>query len=407
MGPPFQIRNEDFDTRLPLNVDDEDFGGLMPVDRDRDRWTDVTFTKIKFECVSHRRKTVTGIARLRKKETTITTLLRETEDFRRAMEKHYKSLIDETVPIQLMGMRLINLYADKSIVHIMALYVVFAPQRLPERLQDVVWSAGIALSELVIEMETSPRFRDWAWYSGAYHQWHIALLLFAEIMQHNERPEVDRIWRILDYVWELPEGMSNKEKAAYVVHTASSRVEQYKRQRRAVMPLELQRTLGPSSENETKRARHSSSETQRPPSFQPLLQGFNRKSSQGSSAVSSPTPDWQTGVPKPANPSVGMPQYLQADLSLALNQNVRQPNEPSEIQASPYSLFTNPSPVAFPSQDSGQQDFTSLEGMDIDWVSNSLSSSTEFPWALQPANTRKIRFKSPVCRVNGSLTTFA
>lgn len=46
-GPRPQIRREDFDTEFPLNVDDADLESPDPPTRDAERWTDMTFTRMR------------------------------------------------------------------------------------------------------------------------------------------------------------------------------------------------------------------------------------------------------------------------------------------------------------------------------------------------------------------------
>lgn len=368
MGPPAQIRSDDFDTRLPFNVDDQDLGGLMPVDKDAEHWTDVTFTIIKFECINARRQLMTSLSQLRKKQTTIAALLRETEEWRLATEKRYRPLIDESVPIQSLALLLIQIYANKAIIHTLALYVVFAPQKLPERLRDVVWSAGIRLSQYCIELETSPRYKDWTWYSGAYHQWHIALLLIAEVMQHKDRPEVDQIWNVLDYVFEIPEGLNRQEKAGFITYNASTRIEQYKKHRKSVIPLEAQRKLGPSTEDDIKRAKHPPSEPRRSSGLQPLHYDTNRKSSPGSSSVSSPNSDWHNEVRNPISQTSGPPLYFEGELG-STQQNYWPPYS-DQMQNFAYGFLPAPSP-GYSATGLSQHDHAgNLDGIDIDMVSS-------------------------------------
>lgn len=48
-GPRPAIRRDDYDTKLPLNVDDADFLEPSPPTEDKSYWTDMTLTKIRLE----------------------------------------------------------------------------------------------------------------------------------------------------------------------------------------------------------------------------------------------------------------------------------------------------------------------------------------------------------------------
>lgn len=115
---------------------------------------------------------------------------------------------------------------------------------MPERLVDVVWHAGLNSCELHIVMETDPRFEPWWWYASASQNWHTALLMFAEITRKPDRPDADRAWRVLDYVFELPKQYSPREKMIHLAYQARSRMGEYERRRRRRLPVELQRSLG-------------------------------------------------------------------------------------------------------------------------------------------------------------------
>lgn len=47
-GPRVYIRREDYSTKFPLNLDDQDFSNAKT--NNADRWTDMTFSRIRFEC---------------------------------------------------------------------------------------------------------------------------------------------------------------------------------------------------------------------------------------------------------------------------------------------------------------------------------------------------------------------
>jgi len=48
-GPRPQIHQDDFDTKFPLNVDDADLEDPNPPTENADRWTDMTFSLMRFD----------------------------------------------------------------------------------------------------------------------------------------------------------------------------------------------------------------------------------------------------------------------------------------------------------------------------------------------------------------------
>jgi hypothetical protein len=52
-----------------------------------------------------------------------------------------------------------------------------------------------------VGLESTQDLKQWSWYSGAYQQYHSALLLLNEVFMFPMRREANRIWRCLDFVF--------------------------------------------------------------------------------------------------------------------------------------------------------------------------------------------------------------
>lgn len=102
-GPRPGIREEEFDTRMPLNVDDDDLESPIPPIESATRWTDMTLSLIRWECVEMHRVVWVDRPRLEKKKISLTAVLGKVENFRRMMREKYLSLIDDSVPVQREG----------------------------------------------------------------------------------------------------------------------------------------------------------------------------------------------------------------------------------------------------------------------------------------------------------------
>lgn len=91
-----------------------------------------------------------------------------------------------------------------SRMHVMLLHryhnSVVAP--MPDRLRSIMLTSGLVTVEAAIAIETAESWKGWAWYGGAYQQYHTAFLLLMEIYVYPQRKEADRIWACLDYVFE-------------------------------------------------------------------------------------------------------------------------------------------------------------------------------------------------------------
>jgi hypothetical protein len=99
-GPRPSIREDEFDAKFPLNVDDDDLEQSPAPTEGARRWTGMTLPLIRMECIEMHRLIWIDRVRLEKKQITITTVLGKIENFRRIMEEKYLPLIDQRVPIQ-------------------------------------------------------------------------------------------------------------------------------------------------------------------------------------------------------------------------------------------------------------------------------------------------------------------
>src|SRR3989440_4351003 len=84
-GPKPTIRRDDYDTKFPYNINDADLLSANPQDSDT-AWTDMTVSRMRFECMEMHRVLFIDRQRLEKKQISLTHVLGKIESFRKAME---------------------------------------------------------------------------------------------------------------------------------------------------------------------------------------------------------------------------------------------------------------------------------------------------------------------------------
>jgi len=94
-GPRPTIRRDDFDTRLPLNVDDVDLHASGKPPKGADRWTDVTFSLIRFEINEMMRTIWIDRPRIERRRLSLTAVLSKIETFKTNMAAKYDHLMDD------------------------------------------------------------------------------------------------------------------------------------------------------------------------------------------------------------------------------------------------------------------------------------------------------------------------
>jgi hypothetical protein len=248
-GPRPQIRKEEYDTKLPLNVNDTDLMTASPPSDDLPYWTDMTLSKLKFECYELIRQLWVDMQRMDQKKLSLTSVLNRIKKFRATTEAKYSPLVQGNTPKQVLAKQLYRASSNRALVVILQRYAVGTNYPMPERLRNLLIEACMGTVEAGVAMETRPELATWAWYRGAILQYHAAVLLVFEVYARPEMPEAPRIWSSLDYIFETPSQASQVDKAEGIIITLRDRLEKYHsvRKLRATADVESQSSPGPST----------------------------------------------------------------------------------------------------------------------------------------------------------------
>lgn len=251
-GPRPQIRKDEFDTKLPLNVNDTDLLLPSPPTEDLPYWTDMTLSKLKFECFELIRQLWVDMQRMDQKKLTLTSILNRIKKFRATTEAKYSLLVQGNTPKQILAKQMYRASSNRALVVILQRYAVGTNYPMPERLRKLLTEACLGTVEAGIAMETRQELLPWAWYRGAILQYHAAVLLVFEVYSRPEMPEAARIWSSLDWVFETPPQSSPLEKAEGIIMTLRDRLEKYHsvRKLRATADVENQSSPGPSTNSQ-------------------------------------------------------------------------------------------------------------------------------------------------------------
>jgi hypothetical protein len=165
-GPRPQIHKEDYDTRLPLNVNDVDLERQNPPTEDSDKWTDMTFTLIRFDCNEMHRYLWRERPRLEEKKITLTHVLGKVQHFIHTSERKYLPMLSKDIPLQYMALLVYRLITYRMHVMVLHRYATVPRRPMPERLRKILLSSGVQQVECAILIETAPPLKKWAWYLG-------------------------------------------------------------------------------------------------------------------------------------------------------------------------------------------------------------------------------------------------
>jgi hypothetical protein len=240
-GPRPQIRREEHDTKFPLNVDDVDLETGVEVTEDRLYFTDMTITRMRFECHEMHRLLWIERPKIEAKKVTLTSQLSKIQKFCQAMEKTYLPMLSKTHPLHVLAMEIYGILSCRMYIMVLQKFVSNEHRLMPERLRQITISTAVMILEHSMMIEQTPALADWAWYIGALHQYHVALLLLSELYAKERDPVVEaRVWRCLDFVFELPAGLAPIEKTRMILEELVGRTKAYQSVRRFRAPTHME-----------------------------------------------------------------------------------------------------------------------------------------------------------------------
>jgi len=243
-GPRPTIRRDEFDTKLPLNVDDIEIQASGKPPASADRWTDSTFSLIRFEVNEMMRTIWVDRPRIERRKISLTAVLSKIETFRNNMAARYDHLLDETIPVQKCAKVVKALLLSR--LHIMVLHryhnSVVAP--MPDRLRNIMLASGTTTLETAVALETLPELQPWSWYAGAFQQYHAAFLLLMEVYVYPQRKEADRIWACLDWIFECNPEETRRVKGRKILSELQQKTAVYQSMRGMRAPVQMEKHVG-------------------------------------------------------------------------------------------------------------------------------------------------------------------
>ena len=184
-GPRPQIRRDEYDTRFPLNIDDDELERAAQrgdnITLDSKNFTLMTITRMRAECFELYRIIWTERPKLQRKaepgekKTTLTGLLGRVQGFSAAMEKAYLPMMEKDNPLHAVAMAMYGILSSRLYLATLHPFASSDKRKMPERLRQIMISACIMIIEHSMRIEQQPALSQWSWYVGALHQYHSAM----------------------------------------------------------------------------------------------------------------------------------------------------------------------------------------------------------------------------------------
>jgi hypothetical protein len=196
------IREDAFETRFPLNLNDEDlYPKMTETPTERVGVSHITFCMIRFEICRVARTLTYG------SDTTITERTFEQKeqivyDLHEMLERKY---IRYCLEVDAEPLYWVAATVSRLIVAKMSIIVFFrgtdVPGELPQHIRDRLFIAAIELMEYSTLLEAGSSTKKWGWLFHTYVQWHAIVFILREVCIRLRCPLVERAWRAVDCVF--------------------------------------------------------------------------------------------------------------------------------------------------------------------------------------------------------------
>jgi len=235
VGPKPQIRADEYDTKFPANVNEQDLTNASAQVQDATTFTDCTVVRIRAECTAALGQLWQDIPRIDQKKLKLAVVLARVQKFKREMEAKWLPMLRGQDMRQVLGVHIYRIISSRLVIMLLHRYTDSAGSAgmMPERLNNLLIEASLATVEFAISLETRPETANWAWYRGALHQYHSALLQLVQVYQYPNCPEAVRIWRCLDYVFEIPPSLTSDQKISCILGVLKDRLLVFQSMRKA------------------------------------------------------------------------------------------------------------------------------------------------------------------------------
>ena len=208
-GTDPSIVEQSFDTKFPLNINDEDFDpSTKEIPKEHEGATEMTFDLIRYSMgITVRRLSFAppGAGRCRIMSARLSTEDKERmiEDLHQYLEKKYLSHCDMSVPLHWVAATVARLILAKMwlVVH-HPFSRSDAGVGLPQETKDRLFRTSLEVIEFSRLLETEKTTLKWGWLFRTYVQWHAIAFVISQLCTRTLGPEVDKAWMVIEEVFD-------------------------------------------------------------------------------------------------------------------------------------------------------------------------------------------------------------
>ena len=208
-GTDPSIVEQSFDTKFPLNINDEDFDPrTKETPKEHEGATEMTFDLIRYSMgITVRRLSYAppGAGRCRTMNARLSTEDKERmiDDLHQYLEKKFLRHCDMSVPLHWVAATVARLILAKMwlVVH-HPFSRSDAGAGLPQETKNRLFSTSLEVIQFSRLLETETTTLKWGWLFRTYIQWHAIAFVISQLCTRTLGPEVDKAWVVIEGVFD-------------------------------------------------------------------------------------------------------------------------------------------------------------------------------------------------------------
>ncbi len=196
-----------YNTRVPLNINDDDMDPESQVITERAGFTEMTFSRISHDVSVVVRRFNYYPLEIGDEEQPQSMSFGERSQLisecNQHIEKTYLVHCDVTNPLAFVAATVARLIMSRmwlGLYHPLPEEIRRSPQQRTTR--DRILQVAIEVLEYAHLLEREPALAQWRWLFSTWVQWHALAVTLATLCVHNQGPLVARAWRIIDLVYD-------------------------------------------------------------------------------------------------------------------------------------------------------------------------------------------------------------
>ncbi|KAL8972042.1 MAG: hypothetical protein Q9183_000759 [Haloplaca sp. 2 TL-2023] len=219
-GSDPSIQESTYDTRFPLNINDEDiYPSMKDAPKEREGATEMIFDLLRYTVSTTARRmlyTPPGPSKCADKAKMFTLEHKEhlMEELHQHCENKYLKYCDMSNPLHWVAATVFRLILAKMwlVIHHPVQRDEAENKQLSDETKDRLFRTSVDIIQWSTHLEREPSTRQWGWLFRTYVQWHAVAFVLSQLCIRTKGAEAERAWQVINDIFSDDGGSVSAQK---------------------------------------------------------------------------------------------------------------------------------------------------------------------------------------------------